>query len=287
MDSLPNGSYYLEAYTRNSFFADSTEMTAVRKVKILQSINQIEKVVPAEKDSSFRFEIFPEGGNLVAGISSKLAFKATNAHGYPVEVKGTLYEDDTPLTEFQSAHAGMGFIRFTPLPDKTYQIRLANGNSYPLPEIYPQGMTLQFSGQDSAYLEFTISQNEKEKQSFYLMGQLRGIVYCVAKGTVLKNQKVRIPLNEITGQGTTVFTLYNGNMKPVSERLVYIHSEKRLYITAEPDKKSYVAREKATIKIKVIDEKGNRYRRILVSVFLTRYTKIMTIRLIFRTPDMV
>jgi uncharacterized protein YfaS (alpha-2-macroglobulin family) len=62
-DTLPDGDYFLEAYTRHSFFADSTEMNAVRKVKVQKDMYKTEKV-RIKADSSFRFETFPEGGNL-------------------------------------------------------------------------------------------------------------------------------------------------------------------------------------------------------------------------------
>jgi hypothetical protein len=89
------------------------------------------------------------------------------------------------------------------------------------------------------------------------LGQLRGIDFCVAKGTLSQTAKVKIPVNKFAGQGIVVFTLYNKNIQPVAERLVYVHPQKKLYVTAEPDKESYEIRQKATVKIKVTDEHGN------------------------------
>jgi hypothetical protein len=269
-DSLLSGNYSLEAYTHHSFFEDSTEMSAVRKVKIQKSMSKKEKTEPLT-GGGFRFEVFPEGGNLVAGLPSVLAFKATDGHGYPVEMNGVLYQDDTPLLEFESVHAGMGCMEFTPLPDKTYQIRLPDGETFPLPEVLPRGITLQLSGRDAEFLEFTLSQSQNggaSRQAFYLTGQLRGMVCCTAKGTLSGKLKVKIPLNEFPGQGIAVFTLFNENRLPVAERLVYIHPEKKLYITATPDKKNYATREKATVTIKVTDEQGQPVTAHLgVSVF--------------------
>ncbi|GHT14398.1 hypothetical protein FACS189426_20660 [Bacteroidia bacterium] len=267
-DTLPDGDYFLEAYTQHSFFADSTEMNAVRKVKIQKDMYQTEKAIN-QADSSFRFETFPEGGNLVSGIPAKLAFKATDGHGYPMDVAGSLYENDVPLIEFKSAHAGMGFMQFTPLSSKNYQIRLNNGDTFSLPEIYPQGMSIQLTGQNADFLEFTISQNEElPKQAFYLAGQIRGIVACVAKGIFKGSQKVKIPLKEFSSQGIAEFTLFNKNLLPVAERLVYVHPEKKLHITATTNKKVYGTRENARVKIKVTDENGQAVRTHLgVSVF--------------------
>jgi hypothetical protein len=256
-DSLRDGDYCLEAYTRRSFYADSTEMSAVRKVKIVRNINKSERNAFPVKDNSFRFETFPEGGNLIAGIPCQLAFKATDGRGYPVEIRGDLYENGARLVEIQSAHAGMGSVRFTPAQDRTYHIKLENGESYPLPEIYAQGMTLRLSGQDSSHVEFTVSQQSEQPRMFYLTGQLRGTVCCVARGMLHDSLKVRLPLDEFPGQGIAVITLYDEKLLPVAERLAYVHPKKKLYITATIEKKNYLTREKVTVKIKSMDEAGN------------------------------
>jgi hypothetical protein len=272
-DTLSAGNYFLEAYTHYSFYGDSTEFSALRRVKIQKDISQSDTAKTLPTAEGFRFETFPEGGNLIAGISSKLAFKATDGHGYPVDVSGALYQDDTLLLEFASVHAGMGLIQFTPLQDKTYQIRLANGETYPLPEIFPYGMTLRLTEQGSEFLRFTISQSEGlPKQNFYLTGQLRSMVCCVAKGLLKSELNVKIPLNEFPGQGIAVFTLFNEKGLPVAERLVYVHPKKKLYITVSQNKKVYRTRENARIKIKVTDEKGQPVIAHLgVSVFEALY----------------
>ncbi|MDR2809787.1 MAG: hypothetical protein LBB84_04415 [Tannerellaceae bacterium] len=84
--------------------------------------------------------------------------------------------------------------------------------------------------------------------------------------------KVKLPLDEFPAQGIAVVTLYNGNGQPVAERLVYVHPEKKLYITAEPDKTVYATREKVNLKIKVVDEKGQPViAQLGISVFDAAY----------------
>ena len=86
--------------------------------------------------------LFPEGGNLVSGISSRITFKATDGKGLPIEVEGTLFENGKVLRQIKSSHQGMGVTYFTPFIDRKYQILLNDGSSHSLPEIYANGMTL-------------------------------------------------------------------------------------------------------------------------------------------------
>ena len=272
-EKLSEGDYFLEAYTRHSFHNDTTGIISSRKIRVVKNIahdsQQPEKI---EKDR-LQFDLFPEGGNLVSGLPSRVAFKATNGRGYPVAVKGTLYQGDAPVIRFESRHDGMGAFFFTPDSEKKYRIELDNGAEYSLPEIYLQGMTLCLFKQDKKHLEFFISQAEgSPAQEICLLGQIRGMICCVAKGVLKDRLKIKMPLNEFPYQGIVEFTLFNGNRQPVAERLVYVNPEKKMRIKIEPDKKTYAIREKATLKIKVTDENGRPLKTNLgISVFDKAY----------------
>lgn len=193
-EKLPEGDYSLEGYTRYLFHNDTTGILSAHKIRVVKNIAQNNQRTDRGEESNLRFDLFPEGGNLISGLSSRLAFKATGGKGYPVDVEGTLYEDDNPTTTFKSFHDGMGFFFFTPSAGKKYHIELKDGKIYSLPEIYLQGMTLRLSRQDKDGLEFVISQTDGlPKQEIYLLGQMRGMVCCVAKGKLKDNLKIKIP----------------------------------------------------------------------------------------------
>lgn len=272
-DELPEGDYFIEGYTRYSFYEnDTTGLIPTRKIKIVRNISHAvaTEILP---DSAFRFEMFPEGGNLVSGISSRLAFKATDGRGNPVPVDGTIYQDGEPLSDLHSVHDGMGSLVFTPFEDKNYRIELANGKHYSLPPVYPEGMALQLSRQDKTHLDFIVTQNSRlPYQEIYLMGQMRGMVCCMARGILRDSLEVSIPLDNFLYQGIAEFTLFNGLMQPVAERLVYVRPERMLHITAELDKKSFSTREKGTLNIRVTDEAGKPVRaNIGISVYDQAY----------------
>lgn len=176
-EKLPEGDYFLEGYTKYSFYKnDTTGIIPIRKIKIVKNISH--SVTPDNpKDTTFRFEMFPEGGNLVSGIPTKLAFKATDGKGYPVDIEGTIYQDNEPLSTIKSVHDGMGTVLLTPFQDKRYSIELKNGRSYPLPKIHSEGMVLLLSKQDKKRLNFIVSQSSSlPNQPIYLVGQMRGMI---------------------------------------------------------------------------------------------------------------
>ncbi len=272
-EKLSEGDYLLEGYTKHSFYKhDTTGITPTRKIRIVKNIAR-PQVTENPKDTTFRFETFPEGGNLVSGLFSKLAFKATDGKGNPVAVEGAIYEDDKFLCGIKSVHDGMGVVSFTPFVDKKYRIELQHGKTYPLPEIYSQGIVLNLRGQDNGHLDFLLSQTRGlPHRQIYLVGQMRGMVCCMAKGILKDSLKISIPLENFLYQGIAEFTLFDSSMQPVAERLVYVHPQKKLYITAEPTKTSFGIREKASIRIKATDEEGNPVRANLgISVYDRAY----------------
>jgi hypothetical protein len=60
-------------------------------------------------------ETFPEGGFLIQGLQTRVAFKATNQYGNPVLVKGALVDDkNTVLDSLNVQHDGMGSFYLAP-----------------------------------------------------------------------------------------------------------------------------------------------------------------------------
>ena len=218
-DTLSVGNYLLAACTRYSFFSDSTEMKAIRRIQIRKELKtnydgwkEPLGLPVMGKKGVIQFNTFPEGGNLVSGIQNKLAFKAVNTEGMPVDIKGTLFEDTAPLVPFKSARAGMGSLVFTPHAGKKYHIRLiepAIDSTFLLADVYSEGITMQLAVRDNEFLEFIVSQSPSlQKRVIYLRGQVRGVVYCMAKGMLTNELKIKIPLKEFRCQGIAEFTLF-------------------------------------------------------------------------------
>ncbi|MDR7371473.1 hypothetical protein [Flavobacterium aquidurense] len=257
--SLPEGTYTMAAYSSFSYTKNTREFYAIKKLEILKTINRKAIINSVQKDSILQFATFAEGGNLVSGIPSTMAFKAVNSNGLPVNVSGTLYENDRPLVAFKSTHAGMGSFVFTPDANKKYHIQLttpASEENFSLAKISQNGKILQLVNNTKEALTFKITQSSAlQAERVYLRLQVRGIVYSIASGLLKNELSVRIPLKDVP-QGIAEVTLFNGNTVPLAERLVYVKQDQKLYIKTELNKKDYGTREKVNLKIKVSDEKG-------------------------------
>ena len=256
-NSLAEGKYTLAGYTSNSFFKEPKEFYALKKITIVKTINKREKIVPAEKDSIVHFSTFPEGGKLISGIQNKLAFKAVNSKGFPVAISGTLFENNIPLQSFKSTYAGMGAVLFTPDSNKKYHIQVTDPAltiTFPIEPIALNGKSLTLITNNTEALIFKISQSEVlNEEKVYLRLQIRGVVYSIAMAPLKKELLIKIPLKDIP-QGIAEVTLFNKDLVPVAERLVYVNQEQKLTIKTQLNKSNYANREQVNLKLKVTDQ---------------------------------
>jgi len=211
------------------------------------------------KSNPIQFTTFPEGGNLISGLKNKVAFKAVNLTGEPIDIAGTLFEDSVPVLKFKSIYLGMGSLIFTPNFNKKYTIHLTEpiiDSVFLLPEVYHQGIIMQLIGRDNESLSIKVTQNEElNPEDIYLRVQSRGIVYGMTNAKLDKELLIKVPLSGLP-QGIAEVTLFNSNLVPVSERLVYINQNRKLNITTQLSKELFPTRGKATLKVSVKDDKG-------------------------------
>ena len=256
---LKEGDYRIHAYTRFSFLNDTLRPVYPKKIRVVKSIAYKGTDSPQEKDQPVaRLSFFPEGGDLIDGIPTKVAFKAWDGKGMPAEVKGVLQENGKEIARLETVHDGMGFVFILPRKESSYKVVLDDGREFPFAEVTASGLSIHLRKQTDEYLEFHLSQSKgTATQTVKLEGRMRGKLCCMATGTLRERLKVRIPLKEFTMQGIAEFTLYNADGQPMAERLVYVHPERKLHIELNTDSARYFTRGKGKLNVKVTDEAGN------------------------------
>ena len=206
---LKEGDYRIHAYTRFSFLNDTLRPVYPKKIRVVKSIAYKGTNPPQEKDQPVaRFSFFPEGGYLIDGIPTKVAFKALDEKGMPAKVKGVLLENGKDIAKLESVHDGMGFVFILPIKGASYKAVLSDGREFPFAEVVSSGLSVHLRKQTDEYLEFLLSQPKgAAAQAIKLEGKMRGGLCCTATGTLSERLKIRIPLKEFPMQGIAEFTL--------------------------------------------------------------------------------
>ena len=207
-------------------------------------------------------QFFPEGGKLVTGLESKVAFKAIGTDGLSREVKGEIRDNEEKVvTGFESTHKGMGAFLLKPEIGKEYFAHLwYNNRKYiiPLPHAIDDGcvMSVGITGNgNEPYL--TIKRGQKGAiGKKYIAGSAYGIIWFVSSVNTTKDSlRTTIPMELLT-EGICRLTLLNSDFKPECERLIYVNKNQRFKIEVEPDSSSYGTRSKVTLLIKTTGPDG-------------------------------
>lgn len=261
-DTLQPGHYALVAQTGYSVNPDYDVIRSARKIEVIQNIFALEgrnKVTEgvAIKPEGIDFQLMPEGGHLVAGITSKIAFKAVDKQGRPVDVKGTLFNGNKAVPGINTFHAGMGSFYITPNPGEVYFVKLDGyPESYPLPPVKPVGQAMQMLYEKDNVLAFKVTQSKGlQPQKMYIRLQMRGMVHSLAEFNLKDEKLIKIKVDNLP-QGIAEITLFNADLHPVAERLVFINEGKKINLTTVLDKTDTGNKEKVTLKILAKDENG-------------------------------
>ncbi|GHT45255.1 hypothetical protein AGMMS49965_22060 [Bacteroidia bacterium] len=98
------------------------------------------------KQKKINVDFYPEGGNLVNGLTSNVAFQITDEAGNGLEATGIVYSPEgEPVTTFSTLHAGMGAFSYTP-DNKQNKVKITCGNkeyTFDLPKSLDKGYMLQ------------------------------------------------------------------------------------------------------------------------------------------------
>jgi hypothetical protein len=214
---------------------------------------------PVAKPNDIQF--FPEGGQLIVSVRTKIAFKAQKPDGLGIEVKGTITDNNNNVvSEFSSSHLGMGVFVLTPEDGKTYtaHVTYADGTAGTpeFPKVGADGinLALENNNPDSLTLKLQCDQAflaDFKGKTFFIIAKSSGNVYYAAK-TTLQNlvYNATIPKTKFP-TGVLQVTLFTDDGEPVSERVAFIQRNDQLNIGIKSDHPSYDTRQKVTLSLAV------------------------------------
>lgn len=248
--TLKQGDYRIRAYTRWMQNA-GTEYFYNHKIRIGGAVlNNIEEKRAVQKPD---VQFFPEGGDLVNGLRSRIAIKVVNYKGAGEDVKGTIEDDEgNVITDFATQHLGMGVFAITPQIGKNYKAMIrVNGEAVyaiDLPKVKDEGVTLALNNSASDSIYVKVAANAKllkaqQNSLFYLIGQSAGKVYYATQGTLNEPvfaagvEKKRFP------SGIVQFTLFGSDGEPLAERIAFIQNKDSLDLKINLGAKKFTTRQ--------------------------------------------
>ncbi|MFI5155121.1 MAG: hypothetical protein ACHQEM_03000 [Chitinophagales bacterium] len=238
--SLPinfaGGAIHVKSYTKWMLNFDSSFLYN-KNIPVLSSWDGS---VQAKEKRQTSIQFYPEGGDLVSGLNSILAFEATDQHGHPGNIKGVVKNSaDVAIDSFSTKHDGMGSFSFRPQANERYTAywkdEFGNLFSKELPASQPAGLVLHVSPGPSNSVHFQVERSgdaADNLKSVTLVSTFHQKL--VGTSTVDLKDNLQGNGNITTDQlssGVMLVTVFDANMSPIAERAVFINNQKYSFNT--------------------------------------------------------
>lgn len=247
---IPSGTYTLRAYT-NWMKNFDPEFVFHKQLNVINPSASDAASEPTEIPEGLQLDFFPEGGHLVAGLTSKIAIKANDHLGKPVELTGLIFDNnEKEVGKFTTSPDGYASLQLTPEAGKSYFARVAIGGNIQkisLPDAMGNGlvMTAKKANKDSYRLEF--QHTPAFPKTLHLIAHTRGTIQQIRTIDLNSEKQTTLNLKELPA-GITHITLTDQQFQPLIERLIFNYPEFN-HIELQTDKKTLATRQKVVLSL--------------------------------------
>ena len=221
---LKSGNYIVRCYTLwmlnyPSFLA--TESIYVYNIDYKAKTNAVKP--------SLYMQFFPEGGTLVEGLASRVAFKAVDEKGFPVDVKTKLTDNSgKTITTLTTGHDGMGLFEITPSPNTNYTVQVDGvTEQFVLPKAEKEGISIRIDNSKPARIFVSAERTEVNKDFYnrlYLSATINGKLVFLNELNFDEGLSAAAISKKDLPPGILQIMLFHPNGTIVAERLAFIEN---------------------------------------------------------------
>ena len=254
--SLATGNYKLRGYT-NWMKNYSPDFYFEKVISLVNTFTNPD-LQTSNQQAGFDLQFFPEGGELVNGIRSKVAFKAVDSNGKGLAIKGAVLgvQGDT-LALIDPLKFGMGHFYLTPAANAAYRavVKTPHNQSrtFSLPAARAQGYVMHVEDTDQDLINVHVRATA-ENETVYLFVHTRQEAKLMGAAKISGQKAVFKLSKKGMGEGISHITLFNPQKQPIAERLYFNYPQNTLNIQVQADKQQYAARQKAVVQLSTLGE---------------------------------
>ena len=230
---------------------------------ITESVSKRIPIILQDLDVS----LYPEGGDLVTGLPSRVYFEARDPIGKPADVEGRLVDDrGTEIATFTSHRDGLGRFGFVPEAGRSYHVEITApvgiAQHYALPEAKDEGCVMRsFDDLDGSLEYMRVAVRCTESQPVSVQAVLRENLIDGATIQARPDKPAVVYLQAgdpavDRAMGIARITVFDEAMQPLAERLVFRNRRHRLNVQVSPERNSYQPRDLVTLDVTTTDPMG-------------------------------
>lgn len=261
-DMVTEGYYTVRAYTRymenlseDYFFKKNIRIGSLSAMDTDKKQKNRKRHAKVDYDVSF----YPEGGHLLDGDFCRVAFKALNEDGTSESVSGEVVDQSGAyVCDAKTLYAGMGSFSFVPVQGKQYFLKSKNSQGkekqFKLPAVIRESYALVTSYRGRNHAVSVKKTAGLPKASLYLLIHCGGEVFYFKEWN-WKNNLLMFSA-DILPSGVMQIVLFDREMNPLSERLIFNKNEHHVRLAFSTNKPVYERRDKIVSGLLVTDQEG-------------------------------
>ena len=207
-------------------------------------------------------KMYPEGGDLVAGLPNRVYFEAFTPAKKPADLAGVILDQKgNEVADFKSQHEGRGRFRLTPEAGEKYSLKITQPSGidtvFQLPEVMPgaviqsskdvykagEPVVMKVGVSDDRPCSVSLRQRETEIAKLNFPEGARGLTDAVFT-------------HPDSADGVLVATVLDDNGRPLAERLIFRQPANGLQVKITPSAEQYTPGDLARLDIVTTDAKG-------------------------------
>ena len=273
LPSMLSGYYEVRAYTRWMLaFNEPQYFSRTFPIYQLTNSDKLERSIttyelsssmenrPSETEEKLNVRFFPEGGQLVEGVTSQVAFKAESKNEGNIELSGTIYtKEGAEITSFETLHDGMGRFEYTPSAQPAIAKVDFQGKKYEftLPQALPNGYVLSTVSNAGALLVrvFCNAATPQDTLAVFISHQGRPYVHQLISCRSDAPQEFILPTRKLPA-GVLQVSLINRAGNTLCERFVFANPRAPLQISTKKLKEVYAPYAPIRCELQIKNAKG-------------------------------
>lgn len=267
---IQSGTYTMRAYT-NWMKNFEHKIVFQKKLRIINPISKpdVDQKIPVKSNTVVNF--FPEGGNLVNGLKSKVAVKINDNLGNPLSLTGVVYDNsDNEIAKFNTSYLGYAHFYITPKEGKTYIARIARDSlieKHVLPSAQKSGLVLHLTSTKSDDYKLTLTSTAGAfPNGVNVVIQNRGIIQQIKNLELQTQNSLSLPIQSLK-EGISQITCMDDQFNPLAERLLFRFPTTTSSLALGLNKTEFTKREKVVISLKDKSLKTEDMAQVSMSVF--------------------
>jgi len=277
-DTISSGMYQVRAYT--NWMRNFDEEQFFRKDMIIWNLR--DRAKPSEKSELKAREVdvqfLPEGGTFLAGEKNRIAYKVIDKNGKGLDTEGIVFDEKrAEVARIKAGFKGIGSFELTPEPGMKYTAELTIASNLQikaeLPSAETSGVAVTISPEDTARIHLEIREHGTSSEKYVVIGQTESKVCYRGEVSVTSGKGILDINSEKFPTGIVRLTLFDSNMIPRCERLVFVNHHDQVNVKIEPEKQSYRQRDSVILDLSSLGKGGApAMANLSMSVYFTETT---------------